>query len=407
MTSQPDAVQTVMLCLAGGQPMPNLNAALFFHPQEVHILASKDTVAVAQNTVQALRREGIAAYTVQDTQAANFASPYLVDPYDVADTRHKALALAQRYPNAAFIFNLTGGTKIMSIGLYNAALAARINQDALSIVYVDPQNDRMIHLSPEGPWRSEPLKVAISVETYLLAHGWKIDESRCADSKQFPCTWHKAANILANAGLASHELLIKLRQAKGQSRQTAPPYRLRISTPLEQACLNLLHALQRVELLPLIELQSNGWEVSIEEQRVWEFLDGHWLELYIWDELLSTSQCDETRMGLCISRTGDVFQEMDVLATYNGRMLYVSCKTSRRNVTEYLNEMETMARITGGLYCTKVFVTNGPSPKNDARVREFKLHADYRRVVPLFNEDLPNIGQRLVQELQRPTYRST
>jgi len=370
--------------------MPNVNAALFFRPAEVEILASADTETVAEHTMQALHAEGIRTH-----------SPHLVDPYDASETRTKALALVREHVGAKFIFNITGGTKIMSIGLYNAALDTELDDSTLSIIYLEPQRDRVIYLPRAGHWYDKPLQVSTPIGTYLLAHGWQVDEERCADASHLPEGWLRVTEIMARARVASRELVALLRKLKGGD---PAPCRLFLPELLDAAEVDLLHALQNVGLLQDVEPHPDGWALHIPGEREWRFLDGDWLEVYVYNALQASKTCDEVRMGICVHDHAGVFQEMDVLATRNGRLLYISCKTTRRNLTEYLNEMDAVARIAGGLNCAKVFVTNAPSPQQDAQMREFNLHAQNRRVLTLYGDDLPGIGPRLVRELARPTY---
>ena len=104
----------IMLSLIGEQPIPNL-LPLRHQPPEVAVLVYSDLTVKAAGRLAKLLPQGCQG------------EPCPVSAYDIAAAKQAMLELvaAKGWPPASLLFNLTGGTKPMSLAAYLAAAELR------------------------------------------------------------------------------------------------------------------------------------------------------------------------------------------------------------------------------------------------------------------------------------------
>jgi len=106
---------TVMIALVGEQPMPNLLPVRHYHPDGILLVYTRRTQPVCERLKAILQRETI-VYELE------------TDPYNIANIA-KNLKDRLAEPDLisqALVFNLTGGTKTMSLAAYQVAQLHRI-----------------------------------------------------------------------------------------------------------------------------------------------------------------------------------------------------------------------------------------------------------------------------------------
>jgi hypothetical protein len=151
----------VMICLVGEQPLPNLLPIRHFQPRRVVLVSTRTTEKISQN-LEALLKDQFEIGTVN------------VPAYDILAAQGiLGKALAQYSPQTQhMIFNVTGGTKPMSLAAFRVAekLGARV-------IYLESEGGRSIlhhygfsgrDLAPEEPVTIGEL---ITIDDYLKAHG--------------------------------------------------------------------------------------------------------------------------------------------------------------------------------------------------------------------------------------------
>jgi len=139
-------------------------------------------------------------------------------------------------------------------------------------------------------------------------------------------------------------------------------------------------------------------------RRIREFLEGVWLELYVYDLLNSSGEFDEVILQANIfrgSRSEFVKNEIDVIAIYNSCLAALSCKTEKlggKKDKEVLYELDSLLQADlMGLYAKKVLITNQkdiPSAlKNRAKLSKIEI---------LTGRDFPDLAQRIKKMLTLP-----
>jgi len=153
----------MLLTLLGEQPIPNL-LPLWQYPEfsGVQFVVTSRTRPLA---------ESLAAFIRQDRTLSRLQviEPLEVEAYDLKQTRMRLTQTLLNHLGAGLpvTLNLTGGTKLMSLAAMQAAYGL-----AAPLLYVSSETGEMILYTSDGvEQRREAIRVSITVEQYLQAHG--------------------------------------------------------------------------------------------------------------------------------------------------------------------------------------------------------------------------------------------
>jgi hypothetical protein len=191
----------VMISLISEQAMPNVMAPLLVEPRpdivkcilpaDPHDSGRKDSrfVGVYQGVQAALGELGFDK--VRDRGP--------VPPYHFEQVKEACRKIREEHPGATFIYNVTGGTKLMAQAALADAAAARARGQTAWAVYVDTENARLVTLDAERvtstPYALLPLQ-AIDVACYFQAYGVTTREGMAGP---LPAPWREAACAAATA----------------------------------------------------------------------------------------------------------------------------------------------------------------------------------------------------------------
>jgi hypothetical protein len=143
----------ILINLIGEQPIPNLLPILHLKPEKTIVLYSEKTAKVARrlkNIVKNCERFEVDAYS----------------PNSIDNILDKIVNETDE-----FIFNITGGTKLMSVALFNFGM--KFNSQ---IIYLKSEGKKNLiyYLKTDSKgnisYQSEELPELIDVDTYLKAH---------------------------------------------------------------------------------------------------------------------------------------------------------------------------------------------------------------------------------------------
>lgn len=373
----------VLLVLLGGRLTPALISVLHYQPAAIECVVSEDQVGLVGELRKWLSATDLRSIDVRDRS---------VDPHDVQATTRACLEAAAAHASGEMILNLTCGTKPMAIGAYEAAKAL-----AAEAVYLDTGSQRLIDLLRSG---SSAARVQLSLRDYLAFFG-----RRPRRMHTRPIALHAAAETagyLARTGEPARMAIEWLRQNKQKG---GWPQQVTCSAlGLSEGSRSVLRGLAERRLLA--DLRESGDTVSyrILSEREWLFLDGEWLEVYVWSEARSAlgrdgPAFDECAWGVKIPSDAGDEKEIDVAAMHRGQLVLCSCKTGKQFQTSALDELRAVADLVGGKYCTPVYVTNNTGPG-----APFLEAAVARQTVVVSGERLLDVGSILAREAQNPTY---
>lgn len=303
--------------------------------------------------------------------------------------------LRAEHPDHRFILNLTGGNKLMSIGLLQAL------RPWCEAIYCDTANDSLETIHPPGKGAVALAPDLLNVKLYLAAQGFSVrDEPRdgmALDKRRGITQW------LAGNARPLEDFIRKLNGAAAyyepnnkasQSPNLAPP-----RGHAEE------DAIKRLTAAGLLE--DAGGRARVPAANA-SYLRGGWLEEYCWsvgrefeDEgLIKRARFD---IGVKIDPIEQTRQdryplnELDAVFVHRNRMLIIECKTGAQLGDEgksqsILNRLEVLGEHAAGRFAEKILLTTQSriDAKTAERARQYRI-----RVVSA--GELPKLKQ-LVRE---------
>jgi hypothetical protein len=225
----------------------------------------------------------------------------------------------------------------------------------------------------------------------------------------------EAATVLAHSGLVWQQLLPRFRNwSQGKGCRRIPAAR---TQPLDAAQRDLLRRLGEIGVLSEFEEQDDervSYTIGTDED--FNFLNGTWLEVFVWDQIqrqhIRDGQPVFDKCAFSLEIPSDAARkEIDVACLHQGQIIIASCKTEVKPFdTEYLDELYAVGNLIGGEFVTRVFVTNIlPPPETDAPARKeyerFKAQARDRKIVVVTGERLSEVGQIFARQTVDPEFR--
>jgi hypothetical protein len=154
----------LLISLMGEQPIPNLLPLWQFSEFTLtRFAATESTLARADMLKATIARDAVLSRRVRSLDTLP------LEAYDMQKDRFVLTrAISEHQENGEEIcLNLTGGTKIMSLAALQAAFGTGI-----TLMYVSTEENQVIfYRSDATEFRREPIRVKISVQQYLEAHG--------------------------------------------------------------------------------------------------------------------------------------------------------------------------------------------------------------------------------------------
>jgi hypothetical protein len=142
-----------LINLIGEQPIPNLLPILYLKPAKTIILSTPTTENIAKR-IQKL---------------TDNCTKIIVEPYDIQEFKDTVNKLINQ--NEEYVFNITGGTKIMSVALYEIAIEKKADiiylqsEGKKSLLYIYKiDSNGIIHKG------QKELPELINMDQYLHAH---------------------------------------------------------------------------------------------------------------------------------------------------------------------------------------------------------------------------------------------
>lgn len=336
----------VLLCLLSDQHIPNLLSVRHYAPDQLVLLQTPQmhNRGVADHFLAALSRGGCDYASRCHVQR----SPATVD---LTQIRAALQAAYGRFPSAAWIANVTGGTKPMSIAAYEFFKAV-----GGKIVYTDLSQPNTILDLATGV--AEPFGHRPSVEEFVTGYGFRLQkpaaELQAAKDRATQPLWRDTAVRLA-AHASGHDV-VEIDDSQWDTFRKKGG-----ELPADKF------------LFPDADLHS-GWLGSAASRKLdkyeGEFLTGGWLEVFFYN--LFSRHADalaiwDVALGQNFSRDvgpGQVPNDIDVSFMHNHGLATVECKsgTQEHDLSrgmDTLYKVEAVARQLRALRVRSFLVTTG------------------------------------------------
>lgn len=358
----------ILLSLVGEQPTPNLiplyhaaNVEQRFDGVKFLVSSDERFKQVAKHLSEAITKEAEKADSPLSGMQIIDPGP-TVDAWQLDKAREdceKAIGKCRADGHEVTV-NLTGGTKIMSLAAYQAAVNAGV-----PMLYVNTSETQVHHYDGAGqPLAAKRFSVKISIETQLRAAGREfsnrpdemtLDATAISPERRALVKWMVDNYPVAiKCSAMAVTKFIDRKKRKGEA--LTWPYRV----PLDARDEQLRTAIQHLHDAKFWEW--NGSDVIISQDR-WDFVNGKWLEAYavttLADHVAGHGKDDWFDEVL-----GPVYvkgsPEIDVMVSKNGQLVILECKLTGGEPTSILGKLYAHEHLLGGLYGASVFVRAAP-----------------------------------------------
>jgi hypothetical protein len=359
-------MKKILVSFVGGRPLPNIQQVLSLKPDAVHFVVSKDSMGKNGNYEKLLAALPPGIEPI----------PHEVAPYVMPETESACQAILTKYVDDEVLFHLGSAPTTMSLAAYRVAQA-----NNKTLIYSFPGGVMDIFNDTQRP-------VTIALVDYFRAYGWKVSLQQDADEVQAAAAEWMARNIA------------ELNSLLQQIRQENPSADKLIRLNAQEGFYSLLEKLAEYNVISrLNKLDGNMLEFSVPLVSL-RFIMGIWLEIYVYQVARRLSVFDECAWDIS---DGERQGQLDFCGIFSGQLLIASCKVISNIIRTPFDELVTRGKQLGSGMCTKVFVTN-IIPSEQERKKTEKWCKE-REIVPVFGDDLSNLGNVLEAQVKDPQYR--
>lgn len=314
-----------LICLLSDQLVPNLLSCKILNPEQVLLIETEQMKKkmASRNFLRALNCMGISiSHKIVDVPAGmdndfpslkNFFREQLLEPY----------------AKDSFFLNLTGGTKPMSIALYETF--RDVSKADFFYFDVNRPNEIIDFLTN----RRIPVGHGISMEAFLAGYGFEFakDMQKVCCAESFAAKRKKTTRIIARhcdhpdfriwdsgnkEALAWRQKMMNFCKKEIE----IPPEYLKPTIPEVRKAIAKQFRLQDGPNECLVGTLSS-WDIR--------YLDGGWLEEFIWGTLKKYSEkygLNDLHLGIEVRPVGnDTRNELDVSFLRNNTIYVMECKT--------------------------------------------------------------------------------
>lgn len=389
-----------LLVVAGGRAVPDVQVLFWVKPQVVRVITSERGWPFKDAFIDIAQSMGCQVDVIPG-----------IDAYDLNTCLQACRDACEPYPDTEWdwAFSIGSSPKITGIAAYEVA-----KEKGISCWHADAQSDRAVSLVKPVTVDTEKF-FHLTLDDYMqIQHRtWKLggptDTTSYRDSVK---KWAGIARELATLNSSETLELLSLLYAKGSTKECNIgkefdlPQHLVTSPPLQ--------LLEGGGLLKIREIGPGETKCRFSSVAAAQFVGtGDWLEFYVWHAVVSSGLADEQHCqwgckveDIGIDKDSRVDNEFDLMFMYKAQLIVAECKAEQdpfRGRKNHLGKLEAKANALGGSYVSKIFITNQPA-MGDGSYPAFEERAKHYKIVVVTAENLPEIGQILKREAERPTY---
>jgi len=392
--------KSIHICLVSDQPIPNITTVLQFKPEIVVLLTSEKMKQKSKYLEDFLKKIGFKVDIFNQLNA-----------YDIEDVMSRIKEIVNKYNGFDISLNMTGGTKISSLGAF-----LTINDLKYNTYYVDSENNNIILITPERAVKTLDIDIKISVEDYLYLYGFKTKS--VSNKEEIEKGIHKREKLseyllqkislvkYINTSLHEYNTV----RSNGQFKIVNAKDNKEVPLPIRCKELERIPVdeefLENLKLLNNTSFDTKTNSLIVGDVDDFTYLKGGWFEEWVYIVAKSLNP-DDVRLrveGEWLTQSyKNPKNEFDVIMTKGNRIYYLSCKTSNADRKEsdsdegigkrYIFEIDSLSDMAMGEYCKKILVSFRDI--NDPQIRE---RARMSRIEIIDYEDIFNLRERL-QEL--------
>lgn len=296
--------RTILVSLISDQAIPNV---LFIRdqPQADHYLfistGKMEKKMIVANIIKACPNH------------IHSASTIVVEEDNLEDITTK-LSSSANDVTGEYVVNLTGGTKVMSLGVFEYFSKSEKNR----IYYLPLGKNKIFQLFPKNS--DFELNFRIGLEDYLIANG-VIPETTSFVTK----------NILSRPEEDTFNLYLKFSSESNHLLKLASEH-FRVYRGDKKMKKITLNSEEKWYLQPFLNAGFSTKEGSEISRNEIKYCTGDWFEEYVYTLVKSIKGKPDTDIGFSVVLTRDnVKNEFDVIFTHNNALYVIECKTDVAN----------------------------------------------------------------------------
>lgn len=346
----------IHVCLVSEQTVPNILSTDFFTPDELLFVTTPKMEAVqkTEHILQALSHIG--------KNYADRSQRVVVQEDSLLDCKRKLDSWIEGREGAEFTVNLTGGTKIMSIAVYEY-----FKDYGSRMIYIPVgMNGFFTPFPKRASWEITQLPLRLGVTDYLAAYGLSVGNQKKLVAN------HNAAVQRRELSQWIVQHYDKVKPLLEWLSERIREYRNEKSGCRLEAAYTPRNSQER-ELLAKLGLSSHdsGSTRQLSRSEVL-YLTGGWLEEFCYNELLhfKGKGIDDVTVGITPEAPGRT-NEYDVMFTKDNALYTVECKSLDQDSDSKTDALYKIAALQKdfGLRVESFFVSTSPHILRDGQIR--------------------------------------
>lgn len=302
------------IVLVSDQAAPNVLPTLDpeMKPKNVIMLVSEKMRGSADTLEHLLKHNGI------ETKRVN-----LINEHDFNGLQETMMNLAVDAGDRIAV-NITGGTKLMALAIYQVAKVAE-----WKTFYVDIDTDEVIWIDPNKQ-NKHKLTQQLRLRHYLLGYGFQME-----GQIQKPQIEYRYKSVIDTLLRQIASLEVPLSQLNWLSQIAEDKKSLSVSMDERQLNNIGLSVLLR-NFEEVGSLKTEGSTIRFADECERNFVKGGWLEQYVYqtvDSLREELGIRDSAANLKIVKDGNT-KELDVVFLAKNRLFVIECKTARMDKPE-------------------------------------------------------------------------
>jgi hypothetical protein len=381
-----------LIQLISEQTMPNLLPILRLKPAKLIHLVTPKTANRSANLMAAAHAAGIDP-KIEVIQMS--AMPGIPETFNAVSECLTEIGRASLSP----VVNFTGGTKLMSIGAYAAALqqkAPSLYVDTQDSCFVDGNTSVRMSEFLDGDWSFTPIRTQLQIHIVAIANGIQ----RVTGGKPWRPMLPLATHLFVNQAeeQAGHEALHGPSGllAHGREPRTPRDWMSLIDTPFKlpepvatlAAKVGLVRPtgsgevmladesrkdLQFLSVTKVNDFNARYFKAIAPIQQAIGFLTGGWWEVIVAHAMSESGLVRDLRWSVQVGDRYGADVEEDIVALDGVELVHVSCKRggAKARLLPQLEEIRARASTLGGTFNRRFLaVLNPPSGKVEANLRQ-------------------------------------
>lgn len=286
----------------------------------------------------------------------------------ISEVQPRIASWAEKNSDKELVFDLTGGTKIMALVLYEIArdLQSKGYSTKISYTNTDANAFQWIGETPA----EDKMTVRLNIQQLLEASGHEVEEIRCNRKKIPPRMVARRSITEELMAKTDKDIIGKLNgwanEARNGARESQRPIEIGYKDNLSATIpVGFLNRLQDVGALSYKKIGNSISSITFTDGEWASYLSGDWLEEWAWWQVYDIPELDGCSMGVTI-KNKETKNELDLVLCCRNRLLVIEAKTaalsgSQKRASKEADVMYKISDIVGKLshssYGTKLLLS--------------------------------------------------